>query len=341
MRTLYLCGAGNSEGVRLALTINRHQRRWERMVLLDDDSAKHGRSMLGVDILGPFAMLQQADSDSDEVVNLVARTTKGRWAARRKIESYGIGFAALVHPNVDVFGAQLPRDILVYEYAVVSPEIVVGEASVIFMGACVGHECCVGRCCVMATNSVLNARVELSDLVYVGTNASVLPELKVGQEATIGANSSVIQDVPGGATAIGVPAQNLVQSTKESERDVPAATFDDGGSTAALPGPSDVELERILTEICMELLSRPHVGPADNFFDMGGTSLLAIRWSERIKQAVQRDLPLTDVYRFPTVRSLAHHLGSQVGERHESPSSRARAEAHRDRLARRKLARRR
>ena len=26
MRTLYLCGAGNSEGVRLALTINRHQR---------------------------------------------------------------------------------------------------------------------------------------------------------------------------------------------------------------------------------------------------------------------------------------------------------------------------
>ena len=30
MRTLYLCGAGNLEGVRLALVVNREQARWEQ-----------------------------------------------------------------------------------------------------------------------------------------------------------------------------------------------------------------------------------------------------------------------------------------------------------------------
>jgi hypothetical protein len=46
--------------------------------------------------------------------------------------------------------------------------------------------------------------------VYLGTNASILPDVKVGPWATIGANSAVIQNVPTGATVMGVPAQVLI-----------------------------------------------------------------------------------------------------------------------------------
>ncbi len=77
MTTLYLCGAGNPEGVRLALTINQAQRRWERITILDDDPSKHGQSILGVEIAGPFTALEQADPGSAGVSNMVARTTRG------------------------------------------------------------------------------------------------------------------------------------------------------------------------------------------------------------------------------------------------------------------------
>ena len=51
MTTLYLCGAGNPEGVRLALNINKAQNRWDQIVILDDDHSKHGQSIVGVGIV--------------------------------------------------------------------------------------------------------------------------------------------------------------------------------------------------------------------------------------------------------------------------------------------------
>jgi UDP-perosamine 4-acetyltransferase len=67
----------------------------------------------------------------------------------------------------------------------------------------------VGRCCVVAPNAVINARVELADGVYVGTNASILPDVKIGAWATIGANSVVMRNVPSGTTVMGIPAKTV------------------------------------------------------------------------------------------------------------------------------------
>jgi sugar O-acyltransferase (sialic acid O-acetyltransferase NeuD family) len=210
MTTLYLCGAGNPEGVRLALTINRAQNRWNRIILLDDDPSKQGQSILGVEIAGPFTLLGQADPASSEVVNLVARTTRGRRSAQHKIEAFGLPFTPLIDSNVDITWVEYGRDITVYRNATFCASARVDEGSIVFGGAMVGHGSRLGRCCVLAPGAVVNARVELGDGVYVGTNASILPDLKVGSWATIGANSAVIQDVPAGATVMGVPAQVLI-----------------------------------------------------------------------------------------------------------------------------------
>lgn len=207
MRTLYLCAAGNPEAVRLAKIVNQKERRWEQIVLLDDDPAKHGQSILGVQVAGPFCLLEQADVASAEVSNLVARNTQKRWSARSKIAQYRLPCATLIHPGIDTEGVELGNDIIIYQNAVLGPEVSVGDTSVIFMGAAVGHESKVGRCCVIAPHAVLNARVELGEGVYVGANATILPEIKIGPWATIGAGSVAMVDVPAGATVVGVPGK--------------------------------------------------------------------------------------------------------------------------------------
>ena len=162
-QTLYLCGAGNPEGVRLALRIQREERRWERVLILDDDEAKHGTSILDVPIAGPFARLAQAHPGSDEVANLVARTTARRRRAGSKIGSFGIPAATLVDASVDRLGVELGVGVTVYPGAVLCANSSVGDHSVIFACAVVGHGSRVGHGCVVAPGAVLNARVRLED----------------------------------------------------------------------------------------------------------------------------------------------------------------------------------
>lgn len=207
MKTLYICGAGNSEGVRLALNINGRQARWRQIIILDDDPAKHGQTILGVRIAGPFEMLERADPSSAEVVNLVARSTAKRWSARCRIERYGLPFTSLISPEVEVFGASLAADIIAYRNAAIGPQVTLADGAVIFMGAIAGHESRLGRGCILAPHAVINARVELGDGVYVGTNATVLPEVIVGAWATIAAGSVATRHVPAGATVMGVPGK--------------------------------------------------------------------------------------------------------------------------------------
>jgi natural product biosynthesis luciferase-like monooxygenase protein len=69
------------------------------------------------------------------------------------------------------------------------------------------------------------------------------------------------------------------------------------------------ELETVIAGIWCEVLKLPDVGVQDNFFDLGGHSLLAVQVHTRLKRALQRDLSITDLFRFPTVRGLAGFLG--------------------------------
>jgi acyl carrier protein len=69
------------------------------------------------------------------------------------------------------------------------------------------------------------------------------------------------------------------------------------------------ELETIIAGVWQDVLKLPSVGVGDNFFDLGGHSLLAVQVHSRLKKALERDLAITDLFRFPTVRGLAEFLG--------------------------------
>lgn len=49
--------------------------------------------------------------------------------------------------------------------------------------------------------------------VVVGAGAKVLGPIKVGDNAKIGANAVVVKDVPVGATAVGIPAKNIIRTS--------------------------------------------------------------------------------------------------------------------------------
>ncbi|MEO0911426.1 MAG: MupA/Atu3671 family FMN-dependent luciferase-like monooxygenase, partial [Pseudomonadota bacterium] len=74
---------------------------------------------------------------------------------------------------------------------------------------------------------------------------------------------------------------------------------------------NDVEAQ--IAEIWKRVLGVASVGSKDNFFDIGGHSLLAVQAHREIKAALDAPkLSITDIFRFPTLEGIANHLGPKA-----------------------------
>jgi thioesterase domain-containing protein len=78
-------------------------------------------------------------------------------------------------------------------------------------------------------------------------------------------------------------------------------------------------LERQLTEIWENVLAIKPIGIRDNFFDVGGHSLLAVRLFEAIAKVTGKHLPLATLFQAVTVEQLAALLRQEAGAALWSP----------------------
>jgi amino acid adenylation domain-containing protein len=75
--------------------------------------------------------------------------------------------------------------------------------------------------------------------------------------------------------------------------------------------PSD-DIQGYLATIWMEVLNLDDIGVDDNFFDVGGHSLTAIKLINRIEQAFQKRMSVSSVFGNPTIRLFSELLQEQL-----------------------------
>ncbi|GAA2500613.1 amino acid adenylation domain-containing protein [Streptomyces gobitricini] len=69
-------------------------------------------------------------------------------------------------------------------------------------------------------------------------------------------------------------------------------------------------LESRLAEVWCGVLGRDRVGRDENFFDLGGNSLLLVTAQTAVNRAFGTDVSVVDLFAHPTVRDLARHLSA-------------------------------
>jgi len=72
------------------------------------------------------------------------------------------------------------------------------------------------------------------------------------------------------------------------------------------------EAEQRIAEIWQESLRLEKVGIYDNFFDLGGNSLLMIRAHGKLKEKFNTDITIADLFRYPTIAALAQYLSQEA-----------------------------
>lgn len=78
--------------------------------------------------------------------------------------------------------------------------------------------------------------------------------------------------------------------------------------------------QRTIEEVWRDVLELTSIGEDDNFFDLGGHSLLAVRVHRTLREKFSVPLAITDLFRFPTLRTLAGHIDA-IGNRPETSST--------------------
>jgi acyl carrier protein len=71
--------------------------------------------------------------------------------------------------------------------------------------------------------------------------------------------------------------------------------------------------EATLIGVWREVLGRAEVSAADNFFDLGGTSLALAEVRARLRERIAREVAMVDLFRYPNVRALASYLDGNAG----------------------------
>ncbi|MEG4345419.1 amino acid adenylation domain-containing protein [Microcoleus sp. A003_D6] len=68
------------------------------------------------------------------------------------------------------------------------------------------------------------------------------------------------------------------------------------------------ELERLLAGVWSKLLKLDRVGIHDNFFEIGGNSLMTLQVAVQVRDLLATDLPVVKLFQHPTIAQLANYL---------------------------------
>jgi aryl carrier-like protein len=77
-------------------------------------------------------------------------------------------------------------------------------------------------------------------------------------------------------------------------------------------GPPRTAVERQMAELWAKLLNAEAIGRTDNFFDLGGHSLVAMQLLSRVRAAFGTEVTMADFFDDPTIAGLASLLEAET-----------------------------
>ena len=128
------------------------------------------------------------------------------------IDRHGNGvFATLVAPSANLMDPKITVGYgsIICANCILTCDIILGNFSQLNLSTTIGHDVKTGDFFTTAPGVHISGHLTANDLVYFGTNASVVEDINICSDVTIGAGACVAKDIAEGGTYVGVPAKKM------------------------------------------------------------------------------------------------------------------------------------
>lgn len=201
-----IVGAGGHG--RVVLDILRTAAQHRVVGFLDANPDLHGTRVAALPVLGHLNMLPRLKAQGIAGAMVAIGDNRVRQSYAQKLAAAGLALISAIHPSAVISStAAIGHNVMVAPGAIVCTDARIADGAIINTAAAVDHECEVGEAAFLAPGARLAGRVTVGEGAFIGIGANVLPCLSIGPHATVGGGALVREDVPAGATVVGVPAR--------------------------------------------------------------------------------------------------------------------------------------
>lgn len=209
MKKIAIVGAGGlGRQVKMIIDhINKVEPTYEIIGFYDDKI--YDEEINGVKYLGAVSEINKVNYPLHVVISIANPSVRKKIV--NSISNRNISFPILIHPSVIIGNddVEIGKGSIISAGTIITVNIKVGDFVILNHGITVGHDVIIKDYCSVMPSVNISGEVVIEEGVYIGAGAKIINQLEIGKYTIVGAGAVVAKTLPGGCTAVGIPAKPI------------------------------------------------------------------------------------------------------------------------------------